>query len=205
VTRRGPRAAPWLGLLALFALGCRVTLHFSGNDAGNDAAAPVSTLCESDQDCPLPSLHCDQSSGQCFACVRDSDCAGDGGLPRCDTIWHVCVQCGVQGDCGPGNWMCQADTCLKVCTTGTDCPSGMFCDDGMCEQCDGNRDCTSTSAPYCNQVTQQCVACVSDAQCADPTRHCDRATGRCVACLTGGDCQAGLICDPADWICKVPP
>ena len=188
-------------MVALLALGCQVSLHFAGPDAG----APPSSACASDQDCPLSSLHCDPVIGSCFPCVDDTSCSTNVGHPRCDTAQHLCVQCGLVGDC-PSGWRCLLGTCVQNCATATDCSAvGTHCDDGLCEQCDDSRGCLAAAMPYCNPIIRQCVGCVSDAQCAAPTPRCNPTIGRCVACLTSGDCPAGSACDPGDWICEVVP
>jgi len=195
--RLGPALA---GLVALLALGCRVPLHFAGQDGEASPPAP----CASDQDCPLSSLHCDPVIGSCFACVNDGNCSTIAGRPRCDTAHHLCVQCGTGGDCQTG-WRCLVGTCVQSCATVADCTTaGMHCDDGICEQCDDSRGCSGATA-FCNPTTRQCVGCVVDAQCAAPTPRCNPSNGRCVGCLTGSDCPAGSVCLPGDWICEVVP
>ena len=200
-----PRLAVLLAALA--APACQVTLRFDGPDAARPPDASVAHGCVSDQDCPLASLHCDPISGQCFACVSDGDCATTSGRPRCDAALHICVQCGTDQDCPTGT-KCSAPTrsCVKTCGTGSDCAAtGVWCDDGMCAQCDDDFHC-SGAHPYCDLTTDQCVACVNDGQCGTTpgAPHCNRTTGGCVACLTSGDCSAGTVCDPADWTCKTP-
>jgi Cys-rich repeat protein len=202
----GPRARRLaVGLVlavALSAAGCRVTLHFAANDGG----APPAAACADDQDCPLPSLHCEAASGNCYQCVSDTDCSKVSGHPRCDTSKHICVQCGLTADC-PAGLRCAGETCVQGCSSNSDCATiaGTSCDDddGICAQCDEGRGC-SGATPYC-AVNHQCVACVSNGQCAGPTPICNTTAGRCVACLTSGDCGSGAVCDPADWICEMPP
>lgn len=175
------------------------------HDAGPDA--PAAGGCETDDDCPLASLHCDAISGQCLACVSDGDCAATAGRPRCDAALHICVQCGTDQDC-PSGGKCSAPTrsCVKTCAINTDCgATGVWCDDGICAQCDDDHHCAGTR-PYCDLTRYQCVACVTDSQCsgAAGTPHCNRTTGGCVGCMISADCATGLACDPADWTCKTP-
>src|SRR5437763_14838175 len=86
--------------LAAFGLGaCHVQLSFGAPDAGGP--------CATDQDCPLKTLHCDPVSGQCLACVRNSDCTS-ASRPICDVALNRCVQCGADQDCAAGapGWRC---------------------------------------------------------------------------------------------------
>ncbi|HSS39142.1 MAG TPA: hypothetical protein VLT58_10265, partial [Polyangia bacterium] len=95
-------------LLAAVGLGaCSVQLRFDPPDAkaapdakaGSDAkAAPDAARgCKTDQDCPLTTLHCDSSSGQCLACVEDGNCTSASSA-HCDAALHRCVQCGADQD-----------------------------------------------------------------------------------------------------------
>ncbi len=190
-----------VAIAALGALGCRVALNFSGSDGGSSSTS----RCIADQDCPLPALHCDDGLGQCFACVRDSDCSTDAGpSARCDTARHLCVQCGVAGDCGPSGWRCLSGTCVQSCASNTDCTlAGTHCDDGICEQCDDYERC-SGALTYCDSTIRRCVGCTSDGQCAAPTQRCHPTLERCVACVTSSDCSGDLVCNPADWTCEMP-
>jgi hypothetical protein len=188
--------AALLGLVAL--ASCRVALHFAGTDSG----APPNELCESDQDCPLKALHCDKSSGACYACVSDADCSTDAGGPICDMGQHICIQCGTSGDC-PADARCLGQTCVQTCNTSADCATaGVQCDDGFCARCDDDQEC-SGSTPYC-AANHQCAGCTSNGQCPAAAPRCNSTIGRCVACLTSSDCQGGRVCDPGDWICKDP-
>jgi len=195
------RAPAVLSLLVLLAVaaplaGCRTTLTFDAPDAGSG--------CSDDQDCPLPSLHCERVSGLCLACLSNTDCTS-AGRPRCDVALHICVQCGAPADCPTAGSICDATTrsCVRGCATATDCSTGTFCDDGICSQCDDDRHCTTAPRLWCDPATRQCTSCVTDAQCASPAR-CDRTSGKCVACLTMADCAGGTACDPTDWTCKPP-
>ncbi len=178
---------------------------FGTGGAGRDASPPdARTGCATDLECPLASLHCEPSSGQCFSCASDDDCAGTTGRPRCDSASHLCVQCGTSKDCSAG-WVCTSTSvCVKSCTATGDCPAGNFCDDSICVQCDDDFHCTGTR-PYCDPNKGQCVACYKDTQCTSSAApRCNLVTGTCVACLTGADCAAGKACDPTSWACVAP-
>jgi hypothetical protein len=166
--------------------------------------------CSRDQDCPLPSLHCDATSGQCLACVSDGDCASTGGRLRCDPALHACVQCVGDLDCpAPGKCIRATQSCVKTCSANADCTAtgaGIWCDDGLCVQCDDDFHCNSPPLHYCDPDKNQCVGCFSDAQCSSDAAapHCSRAIGACVGCVAAGDCSGGTVCDPVDWTCKPP-
>jgi hypothetical protein len=189
-----------LALLALLALlaacACQTTLRFDSPDASRGG-------CASDRDCPLPSLHCEPSLGQCFACVADDDCASTAGRPLCDMIRRMCVQCATSQDCATGS-VCRGQICLKTCAAPGDCATGTWCDDGVCVQCDDDFHCAAPRN-FCDPMKFQCVACVTDAQCSSAssaTPRCNSTTGTCVACLTFADCPGAAACDPTDGTCK---
>ncbi len=194
------RAAVILFAAAVAAAGCHTTLNF-----GAAPAPDGSTGCATDQDCPLASLHCEPFSGQCLACVSDSNCTSTTGRPHCDSILHFCVQCAGDQDCTGAGMKCNpaTRTCIKPCSTLADCPTaGTWCNDGVCSQCDDDFHCPSVRT-YCDSSIGQCTACVTDAQCtAAAAPHCNRAVGACVGCVTSTDCPGGTVCDPADSTCK---
>ena len=190
---------PAVATLALLACGTQ-TWSFGG-DAG--AGAEASAGCVTDTDCPSSSLHCDPASGQCVACVEDSQCTQPG-LPRCDSALQQCVQCGVTGDCTAGQ-VCEpaTHTCLSSCADGGPCPSGTLCNQarGVCVGCTVDADCASaTGGPVCDTSDGQCVQCTVDSQCASPRRRCDHADDQCVQCLSGADCD-DHVCDLATYTC----
>lgn len=189
------RRAALLVAAALGLSACHVTLNFGGADA--------SSSCTTDKDCPLTSLHCEPFSGQCLACASDSDCASTAGRPHCDSVLHACVQCAGNQDCGSGSkCISTTRTCVRTCAAATDCaPSGGWCDDSICAQCDDSFHCSGTR-PYCDPASYQCTACVIDAQCPTAAApRCNRTTGQCVGCVTSADC-GGAVCDPTDSTCK---
>ena len=180
----------------------------AGIDAAGqvDAAADVVTAqaqCVSDTDCPLTTLHCDPVSGECFACVDDSQCTQPG-LPRCDSALHSCVQCGVSSDCASGQ-VCEptARQCVTACPDGGRCPaSAPLCSSrGLCVGCQANADCAGAAGGVtCNTATGQCVQCASKAQCNSTAPLCDPTTNRCVGCVSATDCREGY-CDPVAHAC----
>jgi hypothetical protein len=129
------------GLLAGANTGCQITLRFGEPDAASGAVG-----CISDDGCPIPSLHCDLSSGQCVPCVSDVDCAGSD-RPRCDIALHRCIECGIAQDCGNG-YVCEPTThrCQQTCLSSDQCTEDV-------ETCDASRD--------------VCIGCLADIDCTD--------------------------------------
>ena len=198
----GRSAALLVAALVAAVSGCNVTLRFGDADA-----AVGNAPCNAGQSCPLPSLFCDPSSGQCVACVSDGNC-GSADRPRCDVALHVCVECGATQDCAAG-WLCEPNTrtCVEACTSSGSCrDAAPTCDTtrGICASCSGNASCDGNAKPYCDPSTDRCVACVTDQNCRFADLHCDRTTGRCVGCLSSSDCPPPQLCDPASSDCTWP-
>ena len=178
----------------------------SGAGAGRDGAPPNGG-CASDSDCRLSTLHCDTTSGQCVPCVDDTQCTTPG-FPRCDSALHECVQCGVDGDCPPGQ-VCEPTShrCVSPCSDAGRCPpTAPMCNmHGLCVGCYDNQQCAfSPTGHVCDPASGQCVQCVNDDQCNyDNKRRCCRALGECVGCLTSNDCSDNGVCDPTTHDCIV--
>jgi hypothetical protein len=67
--------------------------------------------------------------------------------------------------------------------------------------CANDVDC-HLSTLHCDPLSGACVACLSDDQCTDPTKHrCDAALHRCVECGVDGDCGTGKVCVPGTRRC----
>jgi hypothetical protein len=160
------------------------------------------SICATDQDCILPSLHC--NSGTCVACTMDAHCTAPG-YPRCDLALHRCVQCGVSADCG-ATGVCQVGRCMTPCTAG--CPAAApICDDSVCSECDDDNanGCTGSAAgPICFEHV--CGACKDDTTCSGATPRCDPVTHACVQCRTNADCPAARpLCDVSVGGCAALP
>jgi hypothetical protein len=182
-------------------------------DAGARSNAPDGGGCTSDSDCKLSSPHCDANSGQCVACVTDSQCT-QLGLQRCDSTLDPprCVQCGNDADCGPGK-ACQPAThqCVPACTSDQMCPeNASHCDEhGLCVACVNDDDCyTGRGGPMesCDQTIGECVQfqCTTDLECP-PMSVCDTNANRCVGCRTNFDCAINAVCDTASGQCILQP
>ncbi len=100
--------------------------------------------------------------GSC-GCVNDADCGGA-------TSGLICS--GTPGVCVPG---CRA-------AGGNACPQGQTC--------------TIANGAQTGTCTQPCVD-----GCAGATPQCNTTTNQCVQCLTSADCQGGLLCNPTTNVC----
>jgi hypothetical protein len=63
-------------------------------------------------------------------------------------------------------------------------------------QCLATSNCSGSGLRYCNTTTNQCVACVTDANCTSDFPYCS-TTGACVQCLSTRNCgDDKVVCDP---------
>jgi hypothetical protein len=176
--------------------------------------------CDRDDECQLPSLHCDADTGSCVACMTDAHCAADVDagslqLATCDPSLHRCVECATDVDCASGK-LCRGHRCVTACRNEGGDPacagsSASHCEAqlGYCIECeDDNRACAAGSlvGTLCNHQIGRCVACISDANCGGTNPHCDPIQGRCVVCLTSADCGSDRpLCDPTTLDCTTRP
>ena len=74
-------------------------------------------------------------------------------------------------------------------------------DGGLCKTKD---DC-HLAGLYCT-TAGQCVACLTDDQCATFGNHCDPSLNLCVECRVGveSDCPGGWVCEPTTHRCILP-
>jgi hypothetical protein len=159
------------------------------------------STCAQDEDCGLPSLHC--NAGRCVECVLDAHCP-KATAPRCDPLPGRCVECGLTSDCTGGR-VCKSGRCWQPCSAG--CPaSASRCDDGACVQCDDGLGCgAANGTPIC--VGHACGACASDADCGGATPACDPVSRACVQCQRNANCVAAAapICDVGAGRCVALP
>ncbi len=213
MTLRRPSTRVAIALLVAGGLAaCNGEFHF---DEPGDAALPEPDAgdaqtgrprCSTDADCGLSSLHCDTASGDCVACVTDTNCT-DPGFPRCDFAIHRCVECGISTDCPVGEY-CENQTrrCVPRCQDPDECPlSRPFCDkvNVRCYECLTDTDCLPLLLPRCDTAGFICVQCMTDADCGSGHR-CDTPDGVCVDCLSSDDCPYPEACDPAKGRCVTP-
>jgi hypothetical protein len=209
---RRPHAA-WLISRALASVAALLACLSAGSCSGRVQFDPNG--CDRDDECPVPTLHCDLGSGTCVTCTADDHCAVLGlGYDHCDPTLHRCVECGGDSDCGTAE-ACHGHRCVKLCQgEGNDwmCDAlAPHCeaDLGFCIACEeNNNSCAlaSSSGPICNRWVGRCVSCLSDANCGGTNPRCDNITGRCVECLGAGDCGSAMpICDPTTQGCIAYP
>ncbi len=172
----------------------------AGAEGGADAATSK-TECSHDFDCPLRSQQC--ASGQCVACVTNTDCATQAGHRFCDPMLHQCVECELDVNC-PGGF-CEPTThrCVLSCEDAGGCPDYYTCTrTGVCVDCTKPEDCVGArTGPWCAVAVGQCVQCLASDQCSPDKPLCNTATARCVECLSDHDCSSGEACEPQSHSC----
>ena len=174
----------------------------TGSALSAGAGAPNAFgTCTHDQDCGLPSLHCNVSSMRCVECTSDSQCPA--ARPACSAATGVCSACSVTVDCAAGQ-QCdlQTNKCLVLCAVDADCNDvRSSCNrSGTCQVCDDEDDC---SGAHCQRSAGACVQCLDESHCHGVTPHCAQALGLCVACKDSADCARGApFCDPTVHVCS---
>jgi hypothetical protein len=204
-------ARPLAASLALSLVACNAVLDFHevedaadvGSDGASDDTAPASCVTVG---CPLASLHCEPTSGECVECVADGDCPTSPYPTRCDPDQNLCVACLVDVDCHPGErCILPSHRCARRCDDPIQCkflPPAYACDlsKGICVECVTDADCAFEKYDHhCEPLSQQCVQCLYDTQCG--TRYCDPASFHCVDCVRSSDCDQGKACDPTRHQC----
>jgi len=126
--------------------------------------------CYSNSDCPSSKPYCSQVAGwKCVKCWNDDHCIG---AQRC-IDFYCTTACDDKTECKRG-YRCKDGNCVKMeCGTlaNPKCPSGQWCDDGLCryyvgEVCETWRDCAD--GYFCNPDTRKCeqIACEEHSDCA---------------------------------------
>ncbi len=174
-----------------------------GNDCTDDAC--VAGTCENtnNTDPCDDGLYCTKYD-ECLngQCVGTGDtCVGQ----KCDEDNDTCVDCLTDADCDDGN-DCTDDACVAgVCenTNNTDpCDDGLFCtkyDECLNGQCSGSGE-TCPPGEYCDEDTDTCVDCLTDADCDDGNDCTDDAciAGVCENTNNTDPCDDGLFCTKYD-------
>jgi Cys-rich repeat protein len=166
------------------------TARYYCGSANNGTTIAADCSGSANADCPLDSQFSDPIT------------CGPAGCAVCGNG----VTTGSEG-CDDGNLVdgdgCSSSCLIELgepCTTSPGCESG-FCDPaGNICACDADPDCPN--GEVCNTLSNpnQCVECVSDAQCTSPgLGSCDILTNTCVECVIDSDCLGGLVCnDPTN-------
>jgi hypothetical protein len=157
--------------------------------------------CASDTDCAgLSGLKtCNQGTGKCVACMKDSDCTSSY-YKYCMASNGQCVQCRSDADCAANKTykFCAAASgkCVE-CKTAADCagnPFAKICDPTSgCEECKKDADCGVGSLG--NRCSGSICVCATDADCAGRTagNKCDTSMQAC-SCTVDADCPTGKKC-----------
>ena len=131
---------------------------------------------------------CDPTSGRCVVCAKSSDCTADPSKPvclanQCVTCSSAASECRVKNASAP---VCDSTSGRCVgCLTNDNCTAGSGrADGGVDAGGDGGAD--GVGAGFCYLSTNQCVECLADADCKDPSKPICGSQKACVACGTPG-------------------
>jgi hypothetical protein len=88
-----------------------------------------------------------------------------------------------------------------TCGVHAQCPDGLHCVDGECDECGSDGDCKGASAARCDE-THRCVACLATTDCPNGYT-CDPIANRCLQnCREKSDCpSAAHGCDDDRFVC----
>lgn len=123
-------------------------------------------------------------------CLTSNDC--DVQNPFCDEK-NICRECLKDEDC-PGLSACDANFKCVPCTDDSSCvlsPTAPVCSSELeeCVECVSNANCTR-QRPFCDFFLKKCVECESDSSCPSQRPRCDFSNNayECVACIDSNDC-----------------
>jgi len=175
--------------------------------AGRDAGRCVQCTRANAAACVAPTPVCDEAMNRCVACTP----GGDPAVCAMSPDGTACVVDGASARCG-----CARDADCGAADSGRICdPAAQRCRAG-CWPGDGHNGCPAGMACSSDDPTRPgtcATGCFRDLDCAQPTPHCEAATdggaGRCVACLTDAHCAdqpGGLTrCGDARVCVEGPP
>lgn len=157
-------------------------------DKSNCLSTPLTPQCKL---APAPS--------KCVQCLDSNDCGG--ATPSCDPATNTCVACLTDAACSGATPICQAGACVAcdgdrlsgtpAACKATTSPACILAgaNKGRCVACTTqNAVLCAGLTPACNDTSNTCVQCGSNAQCSGTTPIC-RADGTCIKC--DGDLGAG--------------
>jgi hypothetical protein len=171
-------------------------------DAPADAPPPG---CTGSRDC-APGEYCTAARRCESGCGDDADCAGDGGLTRCDPVRHVCARCANDDHC-PAGEVCQLGSCAPGCTPAHACATGRSCCAGTCLDLTADPAHCGACMTGCaagDNATAACAMGRCGLTCAAGFADCDGdATNGCESSLQGAaSCgRCGNACPPATPLC----
>lgn len=173
--------------------GCRDDRDCAVGQVCNDAQQCVGGCDPVNDTCPS-GTHCDEALRVCVVGCNGAD-------DRCPE-GDVCVEEGAGG----------GSRCRAACGSDNPCPTGTTCLAGVCRDgCQSSDDCTTVSAPVCDETggtPGRCVGCLVDEDCLGvsqgvtcnvPARTCAApcvtfGQGGTPSCPLGGVCEEGLRC-----------
>ncbi len=171
----------------------------------------TSTMCERPSSCvaDMGEVDMPEDEGQPDQSTPcDSACGGQ--TPICDVAADTCVQCLNNNECGNGVCDTTTKSCVE-CLGDQDCTDrvclvGATTEDNACVECRGNGECLTAEASLCS-ASNECSACVADADCSHLTNLGQCVSGTCRECTTeteDADC-GGNVCDPTTFTCTNLP
>ncbi len=196
--------------------GCTSTPEYPASDAaqtGDDAGPTSDATADGNSEpdagpcgggCVAPTPVCEESSGECVACVGDDDCTD--GVCADD---NTCVACLGDGDCDEGVCDTDANACVE-CVDDAQCDGetpACDVDNNECVQCVEHAQCAEVGASACGD-DNTCQACAASEECGhlDDTPACDIDAGECVECTVDDESACnGNSCDPATNTCTDTP
>ena len=117
----------------------------------------------------------------------------------------VALAAGASGCSKSGKQAVDGGPTSTICRSSLDCPLGDVCDTtaGLCVACLTDADCADTTKTC---VAQTCrTRCASDRTCTPLGLLCDSATSSCVRCVTSSDCGTGESCQAGACVAGVAP
>lgn len=121
-----------------------------------------------DLNCPATAPVCDRAAGVCL-CNADRDCTRNAATPVCDRATRTCTACTSDAQCAA------IDPSRPACATAGS-------NAGRCVPCTSSVHCRAPT-PLCDVASNTCVACLTNRDCAEPSRPvCDARTRSCRPC-----------------------
>ena len=164
------------------------TTKYCNVNLGSCVACKTSAHCASQK----VNKHCDGATGKCSECANDSHCKSGykwGNKCTASSSGKIC-RCKANSDCAgnPNGPTCYTKYNKCSCKTNADCKKApyLLCDvnyagatyKNCLKKCTSHKDCTDTSAPYCDAKSGKCAGCLSNAHCANGTKPICKA-GKC--------------------------
>ncbi len=204
--------------------------HGCGDGGACEADAGTCVECVADADCRDPMRkRCDPATHACSACLPsnddcpvgnycapakteyacatgcrdDMDCAGDGGVTRCEKTKHACVACLADDDCAIGT-VCKGNACVPGCSANHGCDANLTCCGGACvsltadkgncgacgKACGANETCCTGLCSNVANDAMNCGACGMACMVANAVAACANSTCGLASCQAGfSDCD----------------